>query len=126
MRRTILALTVLAVAACSSSGSTPAGDGTVRLDEFSIAVDSPLAAGVVALSVSNGGEFAHTLLVTGPDGSVVAATDLIAPGTTVDLELDVAPGTYRLSCRIVVQDRDGGIIDHYQEGMRAGVKLVDA
>jgi hypothetical protein len=115
----------LVLMACSGSPQEPVGATDVYLDEFFITVDGPLATGTVDLSVTNDGEFAHTLLVTGPDGSVIAATELVAPGTTVDLGLDLPPGRYRLSCRIVVQDRDGGIIDHFEEGMRAGVEVVD-
>ena len=127
MRRTVVGAALLAVlvGACSSPPGDPAATAAVRLDEFRIAVDSPLAAGPVGLTVDNQGEFAHTLLVTDADGAVVAGTDLVAPGTTLDLELDLPAGAYRLSCRIVVQDPDGTIIDHFEEGMRAAVTVVD-
>ena len=121
---------VLAGLVLGACGASARGDAVsaaeVRLDEFVITVGSPLAAGPVDLVVSNGGEFAHTLLVTDLAGTVVAGTDLVAPGTSLDLSLDLPPGAYRLSCRIVVQDRDGGIIDHFQQGMRASVTVVDA
>lgn len=125
--RPVAALLVVAalLGACSSPTPAARSNTEVRLDEFDITIDSPLAAGPVGLSVSNDGQFAHTLLVESPDGLVVSATDLIPPGATVEVDLDLPSGAYRVSCRIVVEDPDGGIIDHFQEGMRAGVAVVD-
>ena len=127
MRITAVALALaLLVAACSMSADDAASAAEVRLDEFTIGLDTTLVAGEVDLTVVNEGEFAHTLLVEGPDGSVVAGTDLIAPGESLDLSLDLPSGAYRVSCRIVVEAADGEIIDHFEKGMRAPVTVVDA
>jgi hypothetical protein len=33
------------------------------------------------------------------------------------LSVDLQPGAYQVSCRLVGQDGDGNIIDHYENGM---------
>jgi small subunit ribosomal protein S19 len=67
------------------------------------------------------GEFSLTR-VTDSSGGVVAATPLVQPGETAALEVDLAPGRYSFTCRIVAEDPDGNIVDHYEAGMNT---LVD-
>jgi uncharacterized cupredoxin-like copper-binding protein len=55
--------------------------------------------------------------VTDNEGNVLAATDVVAPGTDATLSVDLQPGAYQVSCRLVGQDGDGNIIDHYENGM---------
>jgi uncharacterized cupredoxin-like copper-binding protein len=59
-------------------------------------------------------------VVTDDDGVVLAATGLIGPGQGVTLTLDLVPGAYQFSCRLVAS-RDGQVFDHYQMGMVADV-----
>jgi hypothetical protein len=74
--------------------------------------------------VENYGEFPHTLVVSDASGTVIAATDLIAPETETLLRLTVEPGTYMFTCRIVNGLEDGTVVDHYQNGMSVSVEVV--
>jgi uncharacterized cupredoxin-like copper-binding protein len=122
-RRLILAAAALALVACAGSG---AASGEFVLTEFDIDVPSTsFQAGTVALPVTNAGEFGHTLVLTGEDGRAIAASETILAGGATELVLDLAPGTYQVSCRIVVQLPDGTIVDHYQAGMVAAFKVTD-
>jgi hypothetical protein len=116
-----LALLVLAVTACGGPGpSTTAVD----LGEFWItAGDRVLSAGTVDLLVANQGEFSHTLVVSDASGTVVAATDLIRPEAETVLTVDLQPGSYTFTCRIVRGLDDGTVVDHYQQGMAASVDV---
>jgi plastocyanin len=119
------ALLLLVVSAAACGGSNPGVAATaVTLDEGSIIVaHSTLAGGRVTLDIGNVGEFGHTLVVTTDDGVVVAATGLVPAGTTATLEVDLAPGGYQFSCRIVSVGPDGALFDHHQMGMRANVTV---
>jgi hypothetical protein len=122
MRR-LAAFTVIAaaLAGCSEPVSE---SGTVVLDEYTIDLSGSVFTGdAVSLAVENAGEFAHTLVVTRRDGSAVAATATVPPGSTAELVLDLEPGKYQVSCRIVVQLADGTIIDHYEQGMVASLRV---
>ena len=112
----LLMLTSCSVAAVSET--------SVALTEFSVTplVDR-LKAGTVDLSVSNSGEFSHTLVVSDNAGTVVAATALIDPGETSSLSVDLQPGAYMFTCRIVGQTGEGEIVDHYQLGMVARIDV---
>ena len=112
-------LLALVLAGCGLQ-STAAGH--ISLHEF--AIDAPEVIEAGTLEVENTGEFAHTLVVTDEHHQVVLSTDLIAPGDTVAVDLSqVPPGSYSLSCRIVVSDPDGNIVDHFQRGMAATVEV---
>jgi hypothetical protein len=113
MRR-LLALALLIVAGCTAQ----AGSDDYVLSEWAIeGPGRPGAAGTVTLNIENLGEFRHTLVVTSEGGEVVGATGVIASGDRASLELDLAAGTYNFSCRIVAQDDEGNLSDHYQRGM---------
>lgn len=121
-RRAILlamALTLL-VPACSQ---TPVSRDRVSLQEYSVQTGNPRwSAGEVELQVDNIGEFSHTLVVTAEDGTVVAASDVLRAGEEAILDLELPPGKYQLTCRIVVQT-DQGLIDHYERGMHTTVEV---
>ena len=121
MRR--LAPLLALLAACS--GPAPGSTASLELREYAISstVDT-LAAGLVTLGVTNVGEFPHPLVITAADGSVVAAIDPLTAGSTGSMVVDLTPGAYRVSCRIVVQRPDGSIADHYQEGMVRRLEVV--
>ncbi|MEX1207309.1 MAG: hypothetical protein WEE36_01695 [Acidimicrobiia bacterium] len=124
MRRAFaLAITTMILAGC---GSTPVDSAVIVLDEYSIELSAPvIQTGPVVLAVENAGEFSHTLVVTRADGSAVVATETIAPGSAVELPLDLEPGGYQVSCRIVVQLPDGTIVDHYEQGMLASMEVAE-
>jgi uncharacterized cupredoxin-like copper-binding protein len=95
---------------------------TVDLQEFSIdASATALITGDVELEVENHGEYPHTLVVSDSDGAVLAATDVLQPSETARLSLDLEPGAYEFTCRIVGTDDAGRVVDHYQAGMHRTV-----
>lgn len=112
-----LVLALLVIGACSSGSGAD-----VRLSEFAIEAGAATAGSTVV--VANDGEFAHTLLVTDADGAVVAGTEVLTPGSSTELVLDIAPGTYQFTCRIVVETGDGRIVDHFAEGMQTEVTVA--
>lgn len=119
MKRLVLAAAVLA-GSCAPNAA-PVSSSAVTLVESSITVESPrFAAGEVTLQIDNVGEFSHTLVVTDHGGAVLAATGLIGPGEVMTLALNLVPGVYQFSCRIVAS-ADGQVFDHYQMGMMARV-----
>lgn len=115
MTRVVVLLGLLvSLAACSSAESDAP---IVSMTEFGISVDGAFTGEPVDVAVHNEGEFAHTLVVADADGTVVVATDVIGPGEMAEVGLDLAPGEYEFSCRIVVETGEGHIVDHYGEGM---------
>ena len=100
-----------------------AGNLEVELQDGSLNPSArSVIAGEVNLEAENYGNFTHTLVVTTEGGEVIAASGLIPPGETQELELHLPPGNYQLSCRIVAQTEDGSLIDHFQMGMRAWLR----
>ena len=118
MRLALLLVICASVIACSTNPTS--GPIAIELGEFYIAPESDsVLAGQVTLEVSNDGQFPHTVVVATSAGEVVAASEVIAPDSSFKLALDLHPGTYQLTCRIVFKGDDGRLIDHYQEGMGA-------
>ena len=123
MRVRLLALTLLSIIACTTQAGPE--DGYV-LSEWAINGPERLTvAGASAINVENAGEWGHTLIVTTDSGEVVGATGLVDAGATATLELDLAAGTYTFSCRIVAEDDEGNLSDHYERGMFRTVVVAD-
>lgn len=114
-------MVLLLVAGC---GSTASEDSFI-LDEGSIVGPDVLLEGSGELQINNVGEFNHTMLVTDAGGSVVAATGVLPPGTSTVLVVDLPDGSYQVSCRLVGQDSEGNIVDHYEQGMFKQVEVGD-
>jgi hypothetical protein len=124
MMRARVALLLLVLQACSGS---PQPATQVELAEFSVSVQHAVwRAGRIHLDVENLGAFPHTLVVTTDNGTVVAASPVLQSDETIELDLDLEPGTYHLSCRLVVETDDGMLIDHFERGMHATVTVQDA
>jgi hypothetical protein len=114
MRR-LGALALLVVAGCSVETG---GTDHFVLSEWAIEGPSRMvAADAMALTIENQGEFRHTLLVTSETGEVVGATGVVDSGDVVSLAVDLDAGTYSFSCRIVTEDDEGNLSDHYERGM---------
>jgi hypothetical protein len=109
----------MALAGCSSTASAEGYD----LIEFAIEGASELPADVTSVAVTNSGEFPHTLVVTDVGGEVIAATDVLQPGQGAELALDLEPGRYSFTCRIVAQTPEGEIVDHFEQGMSKTVSV---
>lgn len=122
-RGTTLALVVLLVVlptACDRASNAAAG---YDLAEFTISGPTSMSADLDQIEVENYGEFAHTMVITDSNGRVAAASGLIQPGETVHLDIDLSAGTYSFTCRIVAQDGEGNLIDHYEAGMNTLVTV---
>jgi hypothetical protein len=117
-----LVLLITVLGACSEPGVS---SSEIEVGEFWISAgDRVLQAGTIDLSIENYGEFPHTLVVSDAAGIVIAATDLIGPEAETELTVNLAPGSYMLTCRIVKGLEDGTVVDHYQEGMAASVDVA--
>jgi hypothetical protein len=114
------AIVLLALAGCSETGGGPS---SYVLDEFSVDGPGRLGDGIETVTVDNGGEFPHTLVVTDGTGNVMAATSLIQSGESASLALDLDPGMYSVTCRIVTETPDGDIVDHFEAGMHATLEI---
>lgn len=124
MKKALVVLMILA-ASCGASASAETGPA-IDLREFSISAQGPFASGANQITVTNAGEFGHTLVIADTSGAVVDATPVIGPGETLQFVVDLKPGRYEFSCRIVVQVDDGSLVDHYHEGMTTTVNVGDA
>ncbi len=123
MRNRLIWLTVLLLAGCSSP-QIASGPIEVELDDFYIEpAAGTIAAGEVVFEVFNEGDFPHTLVVAHDNGEVVFASDVVNPGEEIEVNLELAPDTYQLTCRIVVQLEDGSLVDHYQNGMGETIEV---
>lgn len=119
MRKLVLLLAALAVASCQGPSASSA---EVNLYEFGVEPSiSRFEAGTIALDVKNEGEYGHTLVITDAGGHVLSAGGVIDPGLTSRVSIDLAAGVYSFTCRIVAQDDDGVVLDHYEQGMSADV-----
>lgn len=121
MRRSILAFAIFWLASCSGTVTGP--DGQVTLDEFSVLAPASIA-GPTTLDVVNAGEMAHTVVVADETGRVVTSIDVIPPGESSSISIDLPPGFYDFTCRIVLELPDGTIGDHYGRGMEAIVEVA--
>ena len=125
MKGRLLTLAMVCLVACSAP-TTPTTTGAVEveLDEFYIEPAAEvIAAGDIIFDVFNEGEFPHTLVVAHQSGEVVFASDVVNPGERIEVDLDLLPDTYQLTCRIVVQF-EGQLIDHYQNGMGKSIEVT--
>lgn len=119
-------MSIAAAALLAVTGCAPVADArSFELVEFEVDGPATLSSSTTSVDVTNSGQFPHTLVVTDIDGSVVAATALIQAGETAGLELDLQPGAYSFTCRIVAQNSEGAIIDHFEAGMHATVSVED-
>lgn len=119
MRR-VLIVAALVLASCTTGASESVD---VVLSEFDLKMQSRLESGMNTLSIRNDGEFGHTVVVANESGEVVAATELIYSGETGELVVNLEPGRYEFTCRIVFQGEDGSLTDHYELGMHSTVTV---
>lgn len=120
-RKAALLLAAAALVACAGDAQRASG-----YDLREGAIDGPsrlTAAEATTIDVSNTGEYSHTLVVTDMDGSVISATGLVGSGEQTVLDANLEPGTYVFSCRIVAEDDEGNLVDHYEQGMHRTVTV---
>lgn len=116
-------LAVLLLALCACAGST--ASDSFELSEFSVLGPDHLDAGENVIAVTNNGLYTHTLVVTDSSGQVVGATSVVQPGESVSLDVELDPGQYSFTCRIVAENPDGNLVDHYEAGMYALIQVGD-
>jgi len=121
VRRSLILVAALAIVSCQGATGSSAEIG---LTEFEIHPSlSSFEAGSVALELANEGEYGHTLVITDAGGHVLSAGDVIEAGESSTMSIDLVPGDYYFTCRIVAQDDEGNVIDHYEMGMSAEVTV---
>ncbi|HEX6384748.1 MAG TPA: plastocyanin/azurin family copper-binding protein [Anaerolineae bacterium] len=94
----------------SSGGTSPDGNATVNViaEEFKFALDSSrLNAGVTTFVIKNSGFMQHDFEISG--NSIEQKTEEINPGESVEMTVELEPGTYTYRCTIP---------GHEQLGMR--------
>lgn len=119
-RRMVVTLLAVMLAACASARA----DRPFELTEFSISGPDVVSSGPSHIDLVNTGSFSHTLVITDQNGQVVAATGLIGPGESGSLDVDLDDGVYSFTCRIVVQNSEGELIDHFEAGMHTMVRAT--
>ena len=93
-----------AAAPTSSSSSAPAQaeSQTVSVDEGEMYIrlsEDSLSAGTYSFEVTNNGRMPHDFVVE-QGGSDVAATEVLQPGQSATLEVELAPGDYVFYCSV--------------------------
>lgn len=118
-----MAIALLVVMGCQATPTV--GPIEVELDDFYIEPASVTwAAGMIHLSVFNEGRAPHSLIISTQDGTqVVAALNPLATDETAEMSIELSPGIYTLTCRIVGQTADGQLVDHYARGMAATIEV---
>jgi len=124
--RTMKVLGSLALVASitSCAGGPTSASATFDLVEYDVVGPSQLDPATKAIDVTNSGQYPHTLVITDLSGEVVAASSLISPGEGAELALDLEPGRYSFTCRIVVESPEGELIDHFEQGMTTSVSVT--
>jgi plastocyanin len=104
--------------ACGGSGSSqPAGSIKVTMSEFKFDPASiSTKSGKVTFFLVNSGSVAHDMVVLGPDGKRLGASDLVQGGNTTVFTIDSLPaGSYQFIC-----DQPG----HEQQGMKGTLSVT--
>jgi len=105
--------------ATGTSGTGAAGGGeSVNIGESEFKLDPSdvnVKAGTVTFDVTNDGTITHDLEVEGEDQGVEEKTDVISPGESATLTVDLSkPGKYEMYCTID---------SHRQEGMEGDITV---
>jgi len=116
---------LVVVAAITSCVGPTTGPGSFDLVEYEIVGPSQLETATNTIEITNSGEYPHTLVITDVSGEVVAASSLLSAGESAELTLDLEPGRYSFTCRIVAQSPEGELIDHFEQGMSTTVSVTD-
>lgn len=134
-----LALAAFGLAACGGGGSSPTVE--VQLTNWAVKPSqSQLAAGNVTfkaihpmehqgMAMSSEGGATHELIVAAEDsagsgtfGRVLLKLSDIKPGESKSGSVNLAPGTYELSCQ-VGEEVPGKLVAHYAKGMHTTITV---
>jgi uncharacterized cupredoxin-like copper-binding protein len=86
-------------AAAEEDSAATGGEVAVTLTEFTIDMPTELPAGPTTFTVTNDGEFPHSIEIEG-EGVEAALEANLEPGDSGTLEVDLAPGTYEVYCPV--------------------------
>ena len=87
----------------AESGLPSAEDGALSASLVDFAVELPeqeLAAGSYTIEVTNDGSASHDLVIEDADGSEVAASEVMPPGQSGTVEVDLVAGEYDFYCSV--------------------------
>lgn len=88
----------------AAGSSTPAAaDGALAASLVNFAIELPeqdLTAGSYTIEVANDGSASHDLVIEDADGSEVAASEILSPGQSGTIKVDLAPGEYVFYCSV--------------------------
>ena len=94
----LVALAAVAGAACSGSSDARVVD-VVATDDACTPATTALQAGKTTFRIQNEGDQVTELYVYAKGDRVVTERENIGPGTSADLTVDLAAGTYELACK---------------------------
>jgi uncharacterized cupredoxin-like copper-binding protein len=86
----------------SSSAEAPSAS-VVQATETDFAIElseTELAAGTTTFEVTNEGQSSHDFVVESADGKDLAATEILPPGKSGTVEVDLPPGEYVVYCSV--------------------------
>ncbi len=93
--------TSAAPSSAPGGGAPTATDLRAALVDFAVELpETDLSAGTYTFEVTNEGGASHDLVVEGPDGQDVGATEILAPGGSDSLEVTLEPGEYVFYCSV--------------------------
>ncbi len=88
-------------AAESPTPSAQAGALSASLADFTVELpEQELTAGSYTIEVTNDGSASHDLVIEDADGSDVAASEVLSPGQSGTVEVDLVPGEYVFYCSV--------------------------
>ncbi len=88
-------------AAGADQSSQPASTLTATEVDFAIELsETELTAGSYTVEVSNEGAGSHDLVIEDADGTEVAASEVMPPGRSGTVEVDLEPGEYVFYCSV--------------------------
>ena len=126
-------------AAPATDGGVASGTVDAALSEWAIDAPTEYASGSITFNATNGGSFPHELVVIAgegyeslpleeggkvieeelPTGALIGCTDRISSGTSAELTVDLAPGSYVLVCNL-----GGGSNSHAGAGQRLDITVT--
>ncbi len=100
----LLSLAGLVLAACGGGAPSNPSSTQVTLREWAVELqDTTLAAGTVTFEVTNSGTLEHNFIIEGVDEGL----ELVFPGDTATLQVELAPGEYKVICSLAGHEEAG-------------------
>src|SRR5690242_1685246 len=94
-----LGLSLLTLTACGSGGAARGAIAVTATDSACQIATTTLPAGKNTLKVTNKGGKVTELYVYGAGDKIVTERENIGPGTSAELTVELAAGTYQIACK---------------------------